>query len=228
MAASRSGRASSRRSTITTASTRAPHAVFAPRRVRSGSKPGLLIKSLRGRRAGPLARRAAATAAQHYGTVTAGVRLGLGAADLLHGIVGTTAMKGTLDGLRKVSGGRLPKWSPALARPIHFVPRARPLARAERLVYFPSCAARAMGPQRGDDGVEMLPVVAERLFRRAGFDVVYPARLDGLCCGQPFESKGLVDAADLKSTELEGGASRRQRRAVAGRSCSTPALAPIA
>ena len=112
-------------------------------------------------------------------------------------------MKGALDGLRKVSGGRLPKWSPALARPIHFVPRARPMAGTERLVYFPSCAARAMGPQRGDDGVEMLPVVAERLFRRAGFDVVYPARLDGLCCGQPFESKGLVDAANLKSTELE-------------------------
>ena len=49
------------------------------------------------------------------------------------------------------------------------------MTRAERVVYFPSCAARTMGPQRGDDGVEMLPVVAERLFRRAGFDVVYPA-----------------------------------------------------
>jgi len=58
-----------------------------------------------------------------------------------------------------------------------------------------------MGPQRGHDG-EMLPRVAERLFRRAGFDVVYPAALDGLCCGQPFESKGLVAAADQKSAEL--------------------------
>jgi len=58
-----------------------------------------------------------------------------------------------------------------------------------------------MGPQRGHDG-EMLPSVAERLFRRGGFDVVYPAGLDGLCCGQPFESKGFVEAADLKSAEL--------------------------
>jgi D-lactate dehydrogenase len=110
-------------------------------------------------------------------------------------------MKGSLDGLRKASGGRLPKWSPALARPVHFVPSARRPSGAERLVYFPSCAARNMGPQRGHDG-EMLPSVAERLFRRAGFEVVYPAKLDGLCCGQPFESKGLVDAADLKSSEL--------------------------
>jgi D-lactate dehydrogenase len=60
-----------------------------------------------------------------------------------------------------------------------------------------------MGPQRGHEGVEPLPVVAQRLFERAGFDVVYPKQLDGLCCGQPFESKGLTAAADHKSRELE-------------------------
>src|SRR5205085_7028073 len=139
----------------------------------------------------PLARRVADLASNHYGAVTAGVRVGLGAADLLHGIVGTPAMKAGLDGLRKASGDRLPKWSPALARPAHFVPMPRRPNGSERVVYFPSCAARNMGPQRGRDGVETLPDVAERLFRRAGFDVVYPHGLDQLCCGQPFESKGL-------------------------------------
>jgi D-lactate dehydrogenase len=169
-----------------------------------GIETGLLIKALRGRRAGPLAHRVADVAARHYGTLTTGVRLGLGAADLVHGVVGTGALKSTLDGLRKASGGRLPKWSPALARPVHFVPRAQPLQRSERVVYFPSCATRNMGPQRGHEGVEMLPTVAERLLQRAGFDVLYPAALAGLCCGQPFDSKGLVEAANLKSAELEG------------------------
>jgi D-lactate dehydrogenase len=173
-----------------------------------GIETGLLIKALRGRRASPLARQVADVAAKHYGALTTGVRLGLGAADLLHGVVGTALMRGTLDGLRQASGGRLPKWSPALARPVHFVPRAAAQHRAphpdqQRIVYFPSCAARNMGPQRGQDGVEMLPVVAERLFQRAGFDVVYPAGMDGLCCGQPFDSKGLADAAHWKSAELE-------------------------
>src|SRR5450631_371567 len=121
----------------------------------------------------------------------------------MHGAIGTNVMKGALDGLRKASGGRLPKWSPTLARPVNFVPRPTGLEHAERIVYFPSCAARNMGAQRGHDGVEMLPVVAERLFQRAGFDVVYPAGLAGHCCGQPFESKGLMDAANLKSAELE-------------------------
>jgi D-lactate dehydrogenase len=167
-----------------------------------GIETGLLIKALRGRHASPIARRIAGAAARHYGGVTAGVRFGLGAADLVHGVVGTPVMKASLDGLRKASGGRLPKWSPALARPVHFIPAAGRASSAERLVYFPSCAARNMGPQRGHDGVEMLPAVAERLFRRGGFDVVYPDGLDGLCCGQPFESKGLVEAADRKSDEL--------------------------
>ena len=69
-------------------------------------------------------------------------------------------------------------------------PGPRAIPGIERIVYFPSCAARTMGPQRGDDA-EPLPVVAERLFRKAGFDVVYPRQLAGLCCGQPFESQGL-------------------------------------
>jgi len=168
-----------------------------------GIETGLLIKALRGRRASPLAKKVADVAARNYAPLTTGVRFGLGAADLLHGVVGTRVMKGALDGMRKASGGRLPKWSPALARPIHFVPQPAPLQRAERVVYFPSCAARNMGPQRGHDGVEMLPTVAERLFQRAGFDVAYPSALAGQCCGQPFESKGLIDAANLKSAELE-------------------------
>jgi D-lactate dehydrogenase len=168
-----------------------------------GIETGLLIKALRGRRAGPLARKVADVAARNYAPLTVGVRLGLGAADLIHGVVGTGAMKGALDGLRKASGGRLPKWSPALARPVNFVPRPAAPKHAERVVYFPSCAARNMGPQRGHDGVEMLPTVAERLFQRAGFDVIYPGALAGQCCGQPFESKGLLEAANLKSAELE-------------------------
>ncbi len=172
-----------------------------------GIETGLLIKALRGRQASPLAKQVAQVAARHYGALTRGVRLGLGAADTVHGLLGTGAMKGLLDALRQASGGRLPKWSPNLARPVNFVPRAKTQARAashaERLVYFPSCAARNMGAQRGHEGVEMLPLVAERLFERAGYDVVYPAGLGGLCCGQPFESKGLVDAANHKSGELE-------------------------
>ncbi len=164
---------------------------------------GVLIKALRGRRLGSLALRVGAAVAGHYAVTTAGVRAGLAAADMLHRLAGTTAMQRALDGVRHASGGRIPKWSPALPRATHFRPGVpRSPEATERVVYFPSCAARNMGAQRGDD-TESLPLAAERLFRKAGFGVVYPQGLPELCCGQPFDSKGLADAADTKSAELE-------------------------
>ena len=168
-----------------------------------GIETGILIKSLRGERAGALATRVAAGVAGQFGAVTAGVRAGLATANVVHGLVGTKLMQASLDGIRRASGGRVPKWSPTLPRAAHFAP-GKPDASdtRERVVYFPSCAARTMGAQRGDD-IDALPTAAERLFRKAGFDVVYPQGLDGLCCGQPFESKGLAKAADDKSAELE-------------------------
>jgi D-lactate dehydrogenase len=169
-----------------------------------GIETGVLIKSLRARRAGSLAKGVAKSLGTNFGAVAAGMRAGLGGANLLHGLVGTRVMQGTLDGLRRASGGRLPKWSPALARPVRFrVREAIEDPAAESIVYFPSCAARNMGAQRGDDPNVPLPSVAERLFRKAGYAVRYPQRLDALCCGQPFESKGLMAAADAKSAELE-------------------------
>jgi D-lactate dehydrogenase len=170
-----------------------------------GIETGLLIKALRGRRAGPTARRMSSLAADHFGLVTAGVRAGLATADVIHGAVGTRFMRGALARARAWSGGRLPKWSPALPRAARF--RAGPApavpADADAVVYFPSCAARNMGAQRGRETGDSLPVTAQRLFAKAGFATLYPQNLDDLCCGQPFDSKGMTAAAGRKAAELE-------------------------
>ena len=169
-----------------------------------GIETGLLIKALRSRRLGPIQKRVADVVADHYGIATAAIRTGLAVADLAHGLLGTQAMQGSVEAMRRVSGGRVPKWSPALPRPVRFSPRrSQDPSGAERIVYFPSCAARNMGAQRDDDDREALPIAAERLFAKAGFEVAYPERLAELCCGQPFESKGLFAAADRKAAELE-------------------------
>jgi D-lactate dehydrogenase len=162
---------------------------------------GKLIKALRGQRAGATATRIADTLADHYGAVTSGMRVGLATADVMHSIVGTDAMDGLVNGLRRITGNRTPLWTAQMPRATHFVPQAT-AAGGERLVYFPSCAARNMGPARGDASDDV-PTVTERVLKRAGFGVVYPRALPELCCGQPFESKGLMAAANRKSAELE-------------------------
>jgi D-lactate dehydrogenase len=173
-----------------------------------GIETGILIKALRGRRAGPVARRIADVAAGHFGAMTGAVRAGLAVADVLNGVLGPNLVRSAFDGIRSASAGRVPKWSPALPRAARAPQRgaAAPGATpdvAERIVYFPSCAARSMGAQRGDDETDPLPAVAERLFAKAGYAALYPERIAELCCGQPFESKGLAEAADRKSAELE-------------------------
>jgi D-lactate dehydrogenase len=84
-------------------------------------------------------------------------------------------------------------------------PRARAHARAAGLqaVYFPSCINRVMGPAKGDPDREPLHQVTVRLLEKAGYAVRFPAAMEALCCGTPFESKGFIAQADEKSRELE-------------------------
>ena len=169
-----------------------------------GIETGLLIKSLRGERSGALAHRVAAVVADHYGAVTAGVRAGLTVADLLHGLVGTSRAAALARhrappfrrrGTQVVAGA-------AARRSL----RARGTARRGRVRNGSStfrAVPRARWARSAATTAEALPAVAERLFRKAGFDVLYPETLAELCCGQPFESKGFLDVADRKSAELE-------------------------
>ena len=190
---------------------------------------GKLTKALRARRAGGIARRVGQTVAEHYGVATAGVRAGLAVADTLHATLGTKAMSALAGGARTLSGKRVPLWTPKCRARASFDPARLPKPAADPaacIVYFPSCAARTMGPARGDAATEDLPAVADRLFRKAGYEVVYPARLAELCCGQPFESKGLTAAADLKSAELARALARGERGTLADRVRHQPVRIP--
>jgi D-lactate dehydrogenase len=142
-------------------------------------------------------------AADHFGPLTVGIRTGLNVAGRLHRMVGTDAMGRLTGALRRLSGNRLPAWLPSLptAAPM---PRARSTGKGNRtVVYFPACVSRTMGPDAGDPLVDPLHVVTERVLHRAGYRVVYPRDMDGLCCGLPFESKGFFEQADRKSRSLE-------------------------
>jgi D-lactate dehydrogenase len=167
-----------------------------------GIETGKLVKAQRGEKLGALGQRIGRAAAANYGVVSTGVRAGLAAASLLHGAIGDQAMSAMTGGLRRLSGNRIPPWTPHTPGAAKHAPPV-PAAGAEPLVYFPSCAARCMGPARGDAIGDSVPTVTDRVLRRAGFAPVYPQRMSSLCCGQPFESKGLLGIADEKSAELE-------------------------
>ena len=161
-----------------------------------GIETGLLTKALRGRALTPTAHAIGDWAARHYGGALTVSRFGLGAAALLRDVAGPTATA-RLSGLaRRLSGVKLGAALPIPAR----LPAQG--GEGETVVYIPSCATRAMGPSFDDPEKDSVPEVFARLLARAGFAIRFPAGLDGLCCGQAFESKGLAATADAKAEEM--------------------------
>ncbi len=142
-------------------------------------------------------------AADHFGALTAIMRAGLGLADALHRRVGTCAMHRLAAAVRRLSGDRLPAWLPSLPRAAA-PPTGRTAGSGPRnVVYFPACVSRTMGPGMDDHLDEPLHRVTERVLNRAGYRVIYPQEMAGLCCGLAFESKGFFEAADRKAAQLE-------------------------
>jgi len=166
-----------------------------------GIETGRLIKALRGRQLSKTATGLGEWTARHYGGVLAATRLGLGAAGLVSGVIGAPAMAAMAGAAHRLSS-RIPKVGRHLPTAAVHDLSAGP-EQGEAVVYFPTCAARTMGAASGDPESESLPTVMSRVLARAGFRVILPEGLESLCCGQPFESKGLEATADRKAAELE-------------------------
>ncbi len=163
---------------------------------------GRLIKALRHDRLSPAARQIGARVAGRMGTVTAFTRFGLDVLDRVHHLLGTRQMAAVAGGLRRLSGNRLPQWTAAMPTA---AARVKPPTFArhtgDRVVYFPACINRSMGPT-GGAGLDSLPQTTAALLEKAGYDIIYPERMDDLCCGMPFASKGLSVTAAAKAGEL--------------------------
>jgi hypothetical protein len=41
------------------------------------------------------------------------------------------------------------------------------------------------------------------LLHKAGYEIIFPDKMENLCCGTIWESKGMPDVADSKAAELE-------------------------
>ena len=141
-------------------------------------------------------------AAAHVSGIGKVVQWGLGIANFAHTSLGSDTMQTLADGARRLSGGAVPHWSPALPRPAaHWrVPQRQ---TGEAVVYLPSCVSRNLGPAEGDTEEVSLMDKTVSVLEQAGYRVIFPDELNQQCCGQPFESKGHFAAADAKKRQLE-------------------------
>lgn len=168
-----------------------------------GIDTGKLIKELRHEQISALAKSVAGFLACHMDWVTAVARVGLDAVNFFHLIFGVKIMTAITGGMRKLSGHRLPRWTPYLpagGQTINpgLINEKNPL----KVVYFPSCITRSMGASGDYREKIALTLTTENLLRKAGYEVIYPERLNILCCGMAFASKGFKKIGDRKAQEL--------------------------
>jgi D-lactate dehydrogenase len=184
---------------------------------------GTLVKDLRDQSHPEWSRWLARKAAEGFGVVSRGARLGLSLAHV--------AGPASLEAARLVAGvghflsggkapalprnipvplpapplpsvgpafdgesvsGNLPGWN----APIQQLPRLAATVPGEtrEVVYFATCLTRSLGAIEGEPSEVGVAQALVDVLTMAGYSVRYPKGLSGLCCGQPFSSKGFPEA----------------------------------
>jgi len=169
-----------------------------------GINTGDLTRKHRSEKYAPYTKRAD-WAVKNFGTITKTTQIMLNLADKAHAVAGPNVLAKTSQAATKISGGKLPTWHPYMPGPArNKLVQSTTAAKAtdNKVVYYSSCAARTMGPARGDNESRSLADVNLSLLNKAGFEVIIPENLGAHCCGLPFKSKGFADQAQAKAESL--------------------------
>jgi D-lactate dehydrogenase len=167
----------------------------------------------------PLSYKVGEFTANHMAGVKSGLRLVLDVAHLGHVTLGPKLMTSICQGMNKMG---LPLWTTAMPKkkrqpkpsdltqliiekslPHHKDNQRSTNNSQGKVVYFPSCINQTMGLSK--ESPVKKPLVDEicELIHKAGYEVIFPEGMEKMCCGQIWESKGMLDIADRKSAELE-------------------------
>jgi D-lactate dehydrogenase len=165
---------------------------------------GKLIKSLRTEKIGTK-QKTALWIAENMDNVTSVMRTSLSTVSFFHRVFGTVIMKTISGGIRKISLNSIPAWNeymPSGSSKIKAI-TSTSQGKGNKVVYFPSCINRAMGVSRDHQDEKQLSEKVVQLLTKGGFEVIYPEKMNKLCCGMAFSSKGYTRAGEKKSHELE-------------------------
>ena len=153
-------------------------------------------------------------AANHMAGIKSGLRVVLDVAHLGHVTLGSTLMTHVCRTMNKMG---MPLWTTAMPKKKR-QPKPSDLTQfiierslphndhsdpSLKVVYFPSCINQTMGQSKEGKKKHALVDEVIQLMAKAGYEVIFPEGMERMCCGQIWESKGMLDIADRKSAELE-------------------------
>lgn len=156
---------------------------------------GDLVRRLRSEEAGRPEQAGWRAAAHHWGATTTAASAAMTVASAM-----PAALPSRATGLaRAVAGAEaIPAWSSGL--PAGGERRLRRRDPEAIAVFFPSCTSTMFG--RADDALLGSTRAFLALCDRAGVRVRIPDRIDRLCCGTPWKSKGMTDGQDVMAEHV--------------------------
>lgn len=164
-----------------------------------GINTGDLVKRLRAENHSVFANKLALFAARNFALLGRGMKVLVNAGNMLNRLFGAGTMDRFSNLVRKLLPA-FPHWSPQLrATSVRPVSGAAAGARA-RVVYLPTCISRNLGAS--SSGKMDLPAAFREVAGFAGIELVLPAKLNSLCCGQIFSSKGFNPAFEFSANRL--------------------------
>lgn len=150
-----------------------------------------------------LAQKTAVWTANHFSTVSSVLRTTLLAANTVRNVIGNKTMSVLAKGLRAASGNHIPLWTPSMPKAAPAINISKQNENELKVVYFPSCLNQTMGASPADTDQTHIVKKMTDFLNKAGYKVIFPEKMNSLCCGTIWESKGFSQIADKKSEELE-------------------------
>ena len=153
-------------------------------------------------------------AANHMAGIKSGLRVVLDVAHTAHVTLGPKLMTTVCRTMNKMG---MPLWTTAMPKKKRqpkksdltqfiiekSIPQKEEQHSDLKVVYFPSCINQTMGQSKQGGKIHDLVDEVIQLMAKAGYEVIFPEGMEKMCCGQIWESKGMLDIADRKSAELE-------------------------
>lgn len=159
------------------------------------------FRSARNKKHEPLSK----TLADKFSIIEKSARYSLASVAIAQKVLGNRIMSTASKTMSMITFNRLPLWNknmPAMASYQPIATKNVPDKQRPKVVYFPSCASRTMGPSVTAKEQDSLTDVTMRLLIKAGFEVISPD-FTGQCCGMPFKSKGMFKQAEHKRQSTE-------------------------
>ncbi|WP_234418265.1 FAD-binding and (Fe-S)-binding domain-containing protein [Aquimarina aquimarini] len=142
--------------------------------------------------------------AKHMDTAITGGKVGLSLGHKTASVLGDIQMKKLVKSVTSFTGTSI-LWNSQMPKASKFkkLENHNITTNALKVVYFSTCINRTMGSSTKQQEEQTVYSKTHKLLNKANCEIVYPDKLENLCCGMAYSSQGYQKAADIASLQLK-------------------------